>query len=87
MSGPIATEYAAQVAAPARARESPFRFAEKLPPEPAATRATPANESSAASQKRVLMCSMPVPRAISAVKIGRVPNSSATVVAVVKRRA
>ena len=87
MSGPIATEYAAHVAEPSSASTSPFTFAERLPPDPTATSATPANEKPAASQKRSGRCSMPLPRAKSAVKIGSVPKRSATVAAVVKRRA
>src|SRR5262245_45515386 len=81
--GAIATEYPAQVSEPSTASPSPFRSADRLPPEPSATSATPAKETSAASQNRRLRCSTPLPRAKSAVKIGSVPNRSATVVAVV----
>src|SRR6266508_2243918 len=83
MSGAIATEYAAQVRAPSKARPSPLRSVESSPPDPIATSATPANERQAASQKRRLRCSTRLTRATSAVKIGNVPNSNATVVAVV----
>jgi hypothetical protein len=58
-------------------------LADSSPPDPAATSATPVNERPAASQKRRLSVSTPVPLAKSAVKIGSVPKSSATVVAVV----
>src|SRR6476620_10142031 len=66
MSGPIATEYAAHVAEPSSASTSPFTFAERLPPDPTATRATPAKEKTAAIQKRSGRCSTPLPRAKSA---------------------
>ena len=51
-------------------------------PEPTVTSPTPPNESAAAIQKRGLSRSITTTRAISAVKIGSVPKSSATVVAV-----
>jgi hypothetical protein len=87
MSGLIATEYVAQVAAPRRPRASPFRLDERFPPDPIATRPTPTNERPAANQNRTSCRSTPLLRAINPVKMGSVPNRRATVVAVVKSRA
>ena len=52
MSGAMATEYAAHVAAMPTATRMPARSPEKSPPEPAATRPTPQNETPAASENR-----------------------------------
>ena len=87
MSGAIATEYAAQVAAPSTASASPFTSAERPRSDPIATSATPQNESVAAAQNRQPSRSIPVALERRTVKIGSVPNRSATVVAVVKRSA
>src|SRR5436190_3987825 len=82
--GEMQTEYAAHEAEPPTASASPLRSDESDPPSPSATRATPAKDTSAAIQKRRLWRSTPAPRANKAVQIGKVPKSSATVVAVVK---
>ena len=58
------------------------------PPEaPAATSATPENETTVASQWRACRCSIRSACATRATKIGSVPNISATVAAVVRRTA
>src|SRR5947208_4411856 len=66
---------------------SASRYPQRSPPippfAPSATRQTPANETAAASQKRLCSRSIPPAAAKSAVMIGRVPKISATVVAVV----
>src|SRR5262245_54870726 len=83
MSGPIATEYAAQVAAPTSASRIPPRSLEMPPLAPRAMRTTPKNEIPAASQCRSRSVSEPKAHAMSPTKIGSVPNTSATVAAVV----
>jgi hypothetical protein len=84
MSGAIATEYAAHVAAVAIPRRSPHTSPRTSPP-PAATSATPTNETAAAIQKRERMRSKRNASAISAAKIGVVPRMSAVVDAFVSR--
>ena len=85
MSGPIATEYAAQVTEATRPRRTPPRSPERPLDAPAATSATPENEVIVAIQCRVWSRSRPNACAMSATKIGNVPNMSATVAAVVSR--
>jgi len=83
MSGPIATEYAAQVAAPTSASRIPPMSPEIPPLAPSATSTTPENEIPAASQWRKRSFSEPKAHAIRPTKIGSVPKVSATVAAVV----
>src|SRR5438067_13755169 len=83
MSGATITEYAAHVAAAPTASTSPVTSPETPPPDPAATSATPPNETRLASQKMRERRSSPAALAISAAKIGGEPRLSATGVAVV----
>ncbi len=79
MSGAIATEYAAHVAAVAIPSTSPLMLPETPPSFPSAINATPANETAAAIQKRVCSRSSPIANAINAVKMGVAPRISAIV--------
>src|SRR5689334_4266387 len=81
MSGTISTEYAAHAAAQARAIRSPFNVPATLP-EPTATSATPPNDTAAASQKPLSICSSRKSHAKIPTKTGVVPSTSATVDAV-----
>ena len=82
MSGAMVTEYAAQVAAVATPSRSP-QTSVRTPPAPAATSATPTNETKAATQKRARILSSRKTNAISAAKIGVVPRINAVVEALV----
>jgi hypothetical protein len=66
-------------------RRIPPRSLDRPPDEPAATRATPENEITVASQWRRRSRSIRSAWEMSATKIGNVPNMSATVAAVVRR--
>src|SRR5579872_1504026 len=80
ISGAIVTEYADHVTAVTTATRSPSTFPETPPP---ATKPTPTNATSAASQKPDCIRSRPTAAAINAVKTGVAPSTSATVDALV----
>src|SRR5881392_2618208 len=82
-SGAAATEYQAQVAVAASASATPQMCVETAPLEPSATSAAPAAASPPASQKRRQSRSIPSTNANRPASTGSVPNTSATVVAVV----
>src|SRR5512133_3370137 len=81
MSGAIVTEYAAHDIASTIASRSPPRSADRSPPEPRATSATPAQPIAVATQNRPLSRSRPTTDDMIAAKIGVIPRISATVVA------